>query len=298
MLGAGVAPPLDTMGTQRSRKSTWTLEDPTAFDAMQYMLYKERAIATAVCSVSNPFVVPLGDAAVNVGFGLDPPCNRLVRLAALASPPPEGKDVGWREARKRLEDDTLKRHRLNRLVLEGDVTASRKLLKARLLQVGLETRLSRLPGKPDSQFEALSTALWGSKAFAGTLRALCLETMAEQPDEFQAFLGRDFEPYLARMALPTTAGDELTLRALCSRFGIHISVVTGECYQWVLHYSPPRTLSKREVYLAWSNGTWAPVRQLSALRALRMAITGSGEVPVAPGLERRPCCMAGEERGE
>lgn len=48
-----------------------------------------------------------------------------------------------------------------------------------------------------AQFEALSTALWGSKAFAGTLRALCLETMAEQPDEFRAFLGRDFEPYLA-----------------------------------------------------------------------------------------------------
>lgn len=62
------------------------------------------------------------------------------------------------------------------------------------------------------------------------------------------------------MTLPTTAGDELTLRALCGRFGIHISVMTGECYQWVLHYSPLQTLSRREIFLAWSNGTWAPVR--------------------------------------
>lgn len=62
------------------------------------------------------------------------------------------------------------------------------------------------------------------------------------------------------MSLPATAGDELTLRAIGHHFGIHICVATGEESQWLLRFPPPITLSRRQLVLAWCQGSWAPIR--------------------------------------
>jgi hypothetical protein len=47
-------------------------------------------------------------------------------------------------------------------------------------------------------------------------------------EEFECFLGEDFDSYLTSMARLGTWGDELTLRAACDAFGVVMHVVTSD----------------------------------------------------------------------
>jgi hypothetical protein len=51
-------------------------------------------------------------------------------------------------------------------------------------------------------------------------------------EEFEPFLGEDFDAYVSSMSRPGTWGDELTLRAACDAYGLAMSVVTSDAQNW------------------------------------------------------------------
>jgi hypothetical protein len=168
---------------------------------------------------------------------------------------------------------------------EAETTArrvARRLHAARLEAARPPAASTGTPG--DSLFESFSTALWGTPAYALLLRQLAVAHMAgggggdpiaaaSASAEYASFLGDDYPAYLAAMSRPGTAGDELVLRALCDRFGLPATAVTGDEVIWCVRYPPRHTQSQREVFLAVApGGHFATVRRQSAMTALKLSL--------------------------
>uniref|UniRef100_A0A1D1ZP57 OTU domain-containing protein n=1 Tax=Auxenochlorella protothecoides TaxID=3075 RepID=A0A1D1ZP57_AUXPR len=232
-------------------------------------LEREARITAALETLAHPLIVFDRDAAVNVGFS-QADCQAGGPVMRLRQPSDGQADYGWEDCRviPPNRKDTWLPARL-RLLCQGSVS-SRECLRDRLASV--ELRACFTSCQAPSQFEAMSWALYKTRKFASNLRKLSLETMAAHPDMYARFLGADFPAYLAHMSLPATAGDELTLRAIGHHFGIHICVATGEESQWLLRFPPPITLSRRQLVLAWCQGSWAPIRGQTVFEDFKQAM--------------------------
>lgn len=153
----------------------------------------------------------------------------------------------------------------------GERRACQRLTAGRLEAVPL---LRSRPAAGDSLFEAFSLAVWGTPSYHVLLRQLAVEQLRDNPEEYFGYLGKDFLAYLDAMAKPGVGGDELVIRALTDRFGIPITVVTGDEVIWCVRYPPRRTLSQREVFLAVApNACFSAVRRRSAITSLKLTLS-------------------------
>ena len=141
----------------------------------------------------------------------------------------------------------------------------------------------------NSLFESFSMAVWASPIYHVHLRQLVIDYMRQEPTtEYAAFLGNDFQRYLDHMSQPGVAGDELVLRALADRFGLPITVVTGDEVIWCVRYPPRDTYSQREVFLAVTPGArFSAVRRQSAITTLKLTFTGGEEAKAARALRKQ-----------
>jgi OTU-like cysteine protease len=141
----------------------------------------------------------------------------------------------------------------------------------------------------NSLFEAFSTAVWGSPAYHLHLRQLVVDYMRQEPTtEYAAFLGNDFHRYLEYMSQPGVAGDELVLRALADRFGLPITVLTGDEVIWCVRYPARDTWSQREVFLAVAPGArFSAVRRQSAITTLKLTFTGGEDAKAARAVRKQ-----------
>lgn len=100
----------------------------------------------------------------------------------------------------------------------------------------------------------------------------------EARGEYAAALGDDYDTYLDWMSRPGVAGDELVLRALADRFGLPITVLTGDEVIWCVRYPPRTTTSQREVFLAVvPTARFSAVRRQSTIASIRMTFSSSPE---------------------
>lgn len=113
--------------------------------------------------------------------------------------------------------------------------------------------------------------------------------MKENPREYAHFLGKDWESYLEWISLPGVAGDELILRALADRFGLPISVVTGDEVVWCLRYPPVQLTSRREIFLAVTpTACFSAIRRQSTLTSLKLTFgVYSQEAKVARDMRKK-----------
>lgn len=179
----------------------------------------------------------------------------------LPLPLPRPADFGWRDCRAAYEASVASENRSDRFAADAEPGAAAKRVLGRLLMARLEPVVLRGRGQGNSQFEALSFALFGTPVYHGLLRQWAVDYMAAQPEEYRPLLGADFPAYLAAMARPGVAGDELTLRAVGDHLGVAVNIVTADAFMWMLRYAPRVTKSPREVFVAFvPPGTWAPIR--------------------------------------
>jgi hypothetical protein len=141
----------------------------------------------------------------------------------------------------------------------------------------------------NSLFEAFSTAVWGSSAYHLHLRQLVVDYMRQEPTtEYASFLGNDFHKYLDYMSQPGVSGDELVLRALADRFGLPLTVITGDEVIWCVRYPARDTCSQREVFLAVAPGArFSAVRRQSAITTLKLTFSGGEEAKSARAVRRQ-----------
>jgi hypothetical protein len=132
-------------------------------------------------------------------------------------------------------------------------------------------------------------AVWASPAYHMHLRQLVVDYMREEPTtEYAAFLGNDFQKYLDHMSQPGVAGDELVLRALADRFGLPITVITGDEVIWCVRYPPRDLCSQREVFLAVAPGArFSAVRRQSAITTLKLTFSGGEDVKAARAMRKQ-----------
>jgi hypothetical protein len=97
------------------------------------------------------------------------------------------------------------------------------------------------------------------------------------------------------MSQPGVAGDELVLRALADRFGLPITVVTGDEVIWCVRYPARDTFSQREVFLAVAPGArFSAVRRQSAITSLKLTFSGGEEAKAARAARRQQQMEASE----
>jgi len=136
-------------------------------------------------------------------------------------------------------------------------------------------------GGGNSLFEAFCQALWGSPTYHALLRQLVIRYMKEDPvarAEYSTVLGDDYDEYVCQMAHLGTPGDELVLRALADRFGLPITVVTGDEVVWCVRYPPRTTTTQREIFLAVvPTAKFSAVRRQSTLASIKMTFSSSPE---------------------
>ncbi|EFN51212.1 hypothetical protein CHLNCDRAFT_141190 [Chlorella variabilis] len=185
---------------------------------------------------------------------------------------------GWRDARAAFESAMRQENRVERMVARSDPAAAEKRLQQRLLVAKLEAVAFKGCAAANSLFDALSLALWGTAVFGPTLRALGVGYAANHPEEYSCFLGDDWESYLSGMAQAGTPGDELMLRAVADHFGFSVNIATSDAFMWFQRYSPAKTMTHREVNLAFLGpNTWMPVRRQSTITTLKLSLSGGSE---------------------
>jgi len=173
-----------------------------------------------------------------------------------------------------------------RVICSDELSGGERRACQRLTAGRLEASppLRSRPVAGDSLFEAFSMAVWGTPSYHALLRQLAVEQLRDNLEEHFRYLGMDFPAYLTAMAKPGVGGDELVLRALADRFGIPITVVTGDEVIWCVRYPPRRTLSQREVFLAVApNACFSAVRRRSAITSLKLTLSeGRKKSPRGP----------------
>ena len=131
-------------------------------------------------------------------------------------------------------------------------------------------------------------ALWATPAYHLPLRQLVVDYMADCPEEYATFLGDNFDAYLKYMKQPGVSGDELILKALADRFGLPITVMTGDEVIWCIRYPPRHTLSQREVFMAVAPvAQFSAVRRQSAITSLKLTFAGGQEAKTARALRKK-----------
>ncbi|KAL4857430.1 hypothetical protein ACK3TF_002303 [Chlorella vulgaris] len=206
----------------------------------------------------------------------------------LRASPDRESGFGWRDSRAAFELALRRENRVERMVARSDPVAAEQRLMQRLLVARLEAVPFKGCTSGDALFEALALALWGTTLFATSLRTLAVSYAAAHPEEYRCFLGDDWQLYLSAMARPGTPGDELMLRAVSDHFGLPINIATSDAFMWFQRYSPVKTMSQREVTLAFLGpNTWMPVRRQSAITSLKLSLSGSSEWRLARDLRRK-----------
>jgi hypothetical protein len=114
-----------------------------------------------------------------------------------------------------------------------------KLLLARRLCY-LQLKEYEVEGDGNCLFRACSFELFGIEDKFRYVREKAVRHMANNSDDYSPYCGteEDFKKYLEDMARNFTWGDELTLRAICEVFGVHIHILTSNKDNCYLTYEP------------------------------------------------------------
>ncbi|KAG7671365.1 hypothetical protein Ndes2437B_g04007 [Nannochloris sp. 'desiccata'] len=287
------------------------MEDPR-------VIASEKWVYTAISSQTTPFIASLDENTINVGFCLENGAQKNCFRRIIAHPSGETSGYTWLD-RYMAYENLNKLHlghecvisesepegaeqRINKRLIIGRLEATpplRQLNKSTATTPHTTTHSSIMHNPKsasfasleggNSLFEAFSTAVWGSSAYHLHLRQLVVDYMRQEPTtEYAAFLGNDFHKYLDYMSQPGVAGDELVLRALADRFGLPLTVVTGDEVIWCVRYPARDTWSQREVFLAVAPGArFSAVRRQSAITTLKLTFSSGEDAKAARAVIRK-----------
>eukprot|EP00798_Chlamydomonas_sp_ICE-L_P003212 gene3212-13229_t len=118
---------------------------------------------------------------------------------------------------------------------------------------------------------------WEKQAGAGEKEGdFLLQEQRDNPEEFECFLGEDFNSYLRSMVKNGTWGDELTMRALSDSYGVIIRCITSDVSNWYLTYEPTEARMDREIFVTYIAPIhYNAIRRKSSLRHLSKSVGGS-----------------------
>jgi len=276
----------------------------------------EHSMYNAIAAHTTPFVASLDELTVNVGHVLVSEHTNNEGDCNLGSPPTtdcfirvlaEGTNGDASSRSTSQTSGVLERaaayDALNKLCLGPERVVSpletppmQRAAERRATQRLWNSRLEPMPAlkgrasSGNSLFEAFSLSVWGTPTYHTLLRQLVVEHLRQYPREYCVFLGKDYERYLLEMARPGVGGDELVLRALADRFGLPITVITGDEFIWCIRYPPKNTVSSREIFLAVAPGAcFSAVRRRSTITSIRMSFTRRRRKPLSgePTVPRR-----------
>jgi hypothetical protein len=177
----------------------------------------------------------------------------------------------------------------------------RRRLRRRLKRLALSRQ--RCEGDGNCLFRAVSSQLYGgSQEHHAAVRAAAVAHMLRRRDDYEAFLGEDFDAYVAGMATQGTWGDELALRALADALGVAVHVVTSDAGGWYHEYRPEEGEEGKEtpppaIFLAYL----APVHYEGLVPAAQQgqaAAAAGATAATAPPLQERPASAAAMCRAE
>uniref|UniRef100_A0A1D1ZRD3 OTU domain-containing protein n=1 Tax=Auxenochlorella protothecoides TaxID=3075 RepID=A0A1D1ZRD3_AUXPR len=138
-----------------------------------------------------------------------------------------------------------------RAVWETGLLLAEDTLRARLRKLSLDLHI--MEGDGNCQFRSVAHSVYGSQEQHMRVRRAAIMHMRRCPDEFRAFLGSDFDAYLASMSESGVWGDELTLRAISNALCITISVVIGATQ--MVRYIPTDYRQGKTVRRMWVGRT-------------------------------------------
>lgn len=255
----------------------------------------EHSMYNALSAHTTPFVASLDELTVNVGHLLENVSEKsgdcFIRVLAGSqnqSPSPRasastrGEAAGGGAFERASAYDALNKLCLGaeRVVSPLETPPMQRAAEKRATQRLWNSKLEPIPALKsraaagNSLFEAFSLAVWGTPTYHTLLRQLVVEHLRQYPSEYCVFLGKDYERYLEGMARAGVGGDELVIRALADRFGLPITVITGDEVIWCIRYPPKNTVSAREIFLAVAPGAcFSAVRRRSTITSIRMSLT-------------------------
>lgn len=266
-----------TLGKSLINKASWLAEQPEEEQLSviedQRVIANENLVYEGLAAHVTPFITTLDEASVHVG-ALSPRSPPFVRLRALN----QRAGFGWKDCKAAFDQARRSENRVERMVCDVNANASEKRILQRLSMCRLEMISPKAKLVGNSQFEAISVALWGSPVFHPLLRQLAVNFMRCNPEEYRVFLGEDFDAYLRGMSKVGTSGDELTLRAVADHFGVVMNIITADSFMWFLRYAPQQTKSQREVFVAHvAPFQYMPIRRRSPMTLLRLNLTWSAD---------------------
>eukprot|EP00667_Euglena_gracilis_P010046 EG_transcript_10216 len=104
------------------------------------------------------------------------------------------------------------------------------------------------------QFRALSYQLFRDPRYHFDLRRMAVEEIRNFQFRYMHFFqgATDFKNYVTRMAQDGTWGDDVTLRAICDRFGVAAHVITAAETDWHVCFNPTRQIhpARRHIFLS------------------------------------------------
>eukprot|EP00668_Euglena_longa_P043847 GGOE01058374.1.p1 GENE.GGOE01058374.1~~GGOE01058374.1.p1 ORF type:complete len:520 (-),score=124.11 GGOE01058374.1:313-1848(-) len=104
------------------------------------------------------------------------------------------------------------------------------------------------------QFRALSYQLFRDPRYYPNLRRIAVEEITNFQFRYMHFFqgAADFKNYVSRMAQDGTWGDDVTLRAICDRFGVVAHVITAAEMDWHVCFTPTRQCHpvRRHIFLS------------------------------------------------
>jgi len=133
---------------------------------------------------------------------------------------------------------------------EEEVLSAAGQLHWRLSDYGLASR--EVVGDGACQFRAVADQLYRDQELHGSVRQIATRQLRLHAAKYQHFVeGETFANYLARMAEPTTWGDNLSLQAIADAFEIEACLVTTFLERSFISIRPASGRSTQQIWLGF-----------------------------------------------
>lgn len=186
-----------------------------------------------------------------------------------------GRGLNWTASRRALAVLVVREEHLSRTDKGLQSLSDDRRLAERLQRLNLDMVI--MAGDGNCQFRTLAHELYGSQEYHPQVREKVIRHIRSNQDEFECFLGEDFDAYVSCMSRACTWGDELTLRAACDAYGVIIFVVTSEAQNWFLTYEPKEVNDEAgEIFLTYVSPIhYNAIKRKASLRILSKQLSSS-----------------------
>jgi len=164
-------------------------------------------------------------------------CSQRVRARGAGPVPLPQQDVGARPLTSQPP-------------FEAEVYSAASQLHWRLSDYGLASR--EVIGDGACQFRAVADQLYRDQELQGSVRQRATWQLRSHATRYKHFVeGETFAGYLARMAKPTTWGDNLSLQAIADAFEIEVCLVSTFLERSFISIRPASGRSMQQIWLGF-----------------------------------------------